>query len=733
MHDASRSSSAVEIFPPDWHFPAGASWVAGWISLTDGDAATDVRLWLDERPWLGLHGLPRPGLNLPGPGSVVPPYPGFSFLVTPHRGAKWLRIEVRNLAGAWSDFFQVAISVAPSAEPEPRLSALADRLPTLIPSLIRHAHRQPARPITGLAREVLAASLAEPLNSLPNLPFVGALEEPASSGRVRHGRLSVTGWLAHQSARIVRLTAMVDPQQEVVLPHGIARTDLAENFCNENGAGAFVGRVDLPAGLNAPVLLKIFAELEDGSRHLAFAQRFSPQIPVGTRPVTPTVSGLRFARAVWGLAQAARRLGVPTAGIVGAARSAWAGYPGRSHRPSAVAPPLQRVRPLRILVATHNLNFEGAPRLVLELASFLARQPDVTVRVVSPQDGPLRNLCEAAGMEVTVLDLTPAFAAASAPEFHAAIDRVGRQIDWAATDLVLANTVVSFWAVHLAQRAQKPSLFYVHESAPVARLFAPLVCSALFPEVEAALELATRVAFTADASRQIFAEHDRGHFRVLPSWLDLAAIDAFATANSAATLRAKHGLAPNSVVLLNLGTVCERKGQHTFVRAAELLASELGRKHSGRQIEFVLVGARDDEFLASLREQIAAAGLQRVRIVAETRENFDWHRLADILVCTSFEESSPRVLLEAAAFGTPIVSTDVNGIPELLAGDAAWLVEPGDAYHLADALRGAIAAHFAGDTSRSARARRSVARRFDERISLPRHLALAMETVATYS
>jgi glycosyltransferase involved in cell wall biosynthesis len=236
---------------------------------------------------------------------------------------------------------------------------------------------------------------------------------------------------------------------------------------------------------------------------------------------------------------------------------------------------------------------------------------------------------------------------------------------------------------------------------------------------------------SADASRQVYAaQTPRDNFRVLPSWLDVAGIDRFSAQHDKATLRAKHGFASDSIVLLNLGTVCERKGQHVFLQAAELLEPEFRAKHPGRKIEFVMVGARDDEFLRAMKTKAADARLQTVRFVSETRENYDYHRLADILVCTSFEESSPRVLLEAAAFGTPIVSTDVNGIPEILTGRAAWLVEPGDRYLLAAAIRHALAAHLAGDTHRSAFARETVTQRFDERVSLPRHLALVREATA---
>ena len=57
-------------------------------------------------------------------------------------------------------------------------------------------------------------------------------------------------------------------------------------------------------------------------------------------------------------------------------------------------------------------------------------------------------------------------------------------------------------------------------------------------------------------------------------------------------------------------------------------------------------------------------------------------RLQDDVPPTPFPAIKAAV---EAAFGTPLVSTDVNGIPELVTGDEAWLVEAGDAYHLAGA------------------------------------------------
>jgi glycosyltransferase involved in cell wall biosynthesis len=335
----------------------------------------------------------------------------------------------------------------------------------------------------------------------------------------------------------------------------------------------------------------------------------------------------------------------------------------------------------------------------------------------------MRRVFEEAGLPVEVADLSAAFAAASPAEFSAAL-AAAVPVEWSTVDLLVANTMVSFWAVHLAAAAHKPALLYVHESAAIRRFFEPILHPALFPLVEAAFRRATRVVFTADSSRAVFDYlDDRGNFRLLPSWVDVARIDAFAAAHDRAALRRKHGLDPAAVLLVNVGSICERKGQHIYLRAAELLREELRHTYPDRKIQWVMVGARPGLYLDSLKQEAALHGLDHVVFLPETGEIQDFYRLADIFVCTSFEESFPRVLLESAAHRLPIVSTNVNGIAEMLAADEAWLVPPGDRYQLAEAVKSALAAHFAGDTSRADRARAAIVRRFHEENSLPQHLA----------
>ncbi|WP_424017696.1 glycosyltransferase family 4 protein [Halorientalis pallida] len=82
---------------------------------------------------------------------------------------------------------------------------------------------------------------------------------------------------------------------------------------------------------------------------------------------------------------------------------------------------------------------------------------------------------------------------------------------------------------------------------------------------------------------------------------------------------------------------------------SERLAAEIER----RDLPAELLGYRDD-----IPELLAAA---------------------DVLVLPSYREGTPRVVTEALAAGTPVVATNIAGIPEQVAdGETGYLIEPGD-------------------------------------------------------
>ncbi|MDP2136881.1 MAG: glycosyltransferase, partial [Candidatus Didemnitutus sp.] len=380
---------------------------------------------------------------------------------------------------------------------------------------------------------------------------------------------------------------------------------------------------------------------------------------------------------------------------------------------------------LRVLLITHNLNLEGAPLFLLEYATHLAQSGAFSLEVISAKEGPLRHSFEALGAHLTLVDPALLFRAREDSEFEQQLDVLSGAVDWARTDLVVCNTLLCFWGVLLARRAGKSSLFYIHESTSVFRCFEDKLALPLHRHVHQALGGATRTLFLCAATRAYYADDDRGNFRIVPSWIQLETIEAFRAAHSKPAMRRKHGFTDDEIVIANIGTVCERKGQHIFIRAVARFRRQL--QPGATPVRFVLVGAREGIYLDLLRRDMARLGVSDILLVPETRDVFDFFVAADLFVCSSYEESFPRVVMEAMAFRTPVVSTDVHGIPELIGQrQDGYLVGPGDAEGMARMMQVCLAKERSGK-SLAPTAYSKILRRHDAATVLPWHADLARE------
>jgi O-antigen biosynthesis protein len=403
----------------------------------------------------------------------------------------------------------------------------------------------------------------------------------------------------------------------------------------------------------------------------------------------------------------------------------WELAAGRVRCRGAVHQRTARAGRLRLLLLTHNLNLEGAPLFLLEYATWMVREAGHEVEVLAGQDGPLRSAYERLGARIVVASTGDLYASPDEEVFHERLADLSNRIDdWDRIDLVVCNTLVSFWGVLLARRADKPSLFYIHESTSVFRFFEPALELPLHRLVHEALGGATRTLFLCEATRRYYADFDRGNHRTVPSWIDLDGIAAFRARHTRAGLRRKHGFRDDEIVIANIGTVCERKGHHVFIRAVDHFNHHY---HGAAPVRFVMVGARPGVYLDVLHRDIARLGLKNLGAVPETREVFDFFVLADMFVCSSFEESLPRVVMEAMAFETPIVSTDVHGIVDLIGQrQDGYLVRAGDAEGLSRMMRTCLAKERSGK-SLAPTAYSRVLRERDSRKVLPFHDALARE------
>jgi teichuronic acid biosynthesis glycosyltransferase TuaC len=64
----------------------------------------------------------------------------------------------------------------------------------------------------------------------------------------------------------------------------------------------------------------------------------------------------------------------------------------------------------------------------------------------------------------------------------------------------------------------------------------------------------------------------------------------------------------------------------------------------------------------------------------------DYLAAADVLILPSYAEGLPTVLVEAGACATPVIATEVGGIPELLTEDRGTLVLPDSTESLRTAI-----------------------------------------------
>jgi colanic acid/amylovoran biosynthesis glycosyltransferase len=152
--------------------------------------------------------------------------------------------------------------------------------------------------------------------------------------------------------------------------------------------------------------------------------------------------------------------------------------------------------------------------------------------------------------------------------------------------------------------------------------------------------------------------------------------------------RAAEPIDPESNVLVCVGRLATEKG-HMVLLDAFAMAVQRG-------VDAKLVLAGDGELRPQIEARIDALGLrERVEITGWIAEAEVRRRLlqARALVMASFNEGLPMVIMEAMAMGRPAIATAIAGIPELvLHGQNGWLVTPGRADLLSQAMEEAVRA-----------------------------------------
>ena len=177
-------------------------------------------------------------------------------------------------------------------------------------------------------------------------------------------------------------------------------------------------------------------------------------------------------------------------------------------------------------------------------------------------------------------------------------------------------------------------------------------------------------------------------------------------------------------LIVTAGRLHPLKGHRYLVEAIDDLVHRRG--HAVRLVVLGEGGARDE-----LSQIIVLRGLSsHVTLAGFVGNPLPWFRHARLCVLASLSEGLPNVLLEAAACGTPVLSTDCpSGPHEILEGGRlGTLVPPANSTALADAIEDAID-HYPDWQTRAALARESIRLRFDVHTGI-RQLEELIESVA---
>lgn len=355
---------------------------------------------------------------------------------------------------------------------------------------------------------------------------------------------------------------------------------------------------------------------------------------------------------------------------------------------------------MNILILSHNLNFEGAPKSIMELARGLASRFNYDVKVWSPVSGPLSNIYRHENLSILfgldgkdVVDLNASWFGRNYTDYCLNVQRIIDAIftkyfsNFGYPDVVIANTILNFWAVYYFRSKGIPVVWIIRESEGVSMFDCAhdIVRSAL----RDAFNSCDRIVFVANETLDVYhREVDIEKCSVITNGLDGAEIFHPLSRVEKANLRNKLGFSEEDFIIFNCGTFSDRKNQKEIVDAFILLCSCFKTVHN---LKLVLVGSNGGEYSRELIRYVSknfpedkSESENSIVCLDATKTVHEYYQISDLFGFSSRLESYPRVVLEAMAAGLPVVSTPTMGVKsQVINGENAEFYESGNCHDLA--------------------------------------------------
>lgn len=299
--------------------------------------------------------------------------------------------------------------------------------------------------------------------------------------------------------------------------------------------------------------------------------------------------------------------------------------------------------------------------------------------VVLPQDGSLVSELQRVGAKVTILrfpvlrkvEMRGLRAPLFALSFLFALPRLVMALKRSRATVVYVSTIICpVWLV-AGRLAGCRVVCHVHENEPdMGRLMRAVLL--------AQLRLASCIVANSRSTRDWIGASSRGLLR--------KTVVVYNGVESPPTVIAPAQLAGSADRhLVVVGRIAKRKGQDVAIKALHLL------RLRGYSVDLTLVGdvfpGYEEQLvlLASLVDELGLVGC--VHFAGFSEEAAAFMQAADVVLVPSRVEPFGNVAVEAQMVGTPVVVSDVQGLPEIVEhGRTGLLVAPNDPEALADAV-----------------------------------------------
>ncbi|WP_254432045.1 glycosyltransferase family 4 protein [Aquisalimonas sp. 2447] len=161
----------------------------------------------------------------------------------------------------------------------------------------------------------------------------------------------------------------------------------------------------------------------------------------------------------------------------------------------------------------------------------------------------------------------------------------------------------------------------------------------------------------------------RHKFHAIVPGIDLEFIEPFRTER-----KARKRTLDDPFVILQVGTICERKNQQLLVDAVVLLRQ--ARPNTSIRVQFA-GGVFEQGYAEALKEKVYAAGIgEEVEFLGWRSDIHELMAGADLLVMPSRDEGVPNTVQEAMAIGLPVLVSEAGGMPEsVIDGETGWVLK----------------------------------------------------------